>query len=64
MDNLFTAHELEQWLKNLSRDFTLGDCLFVVVKLTENADFDKYGHYRYGMCFDAHSFFSINGEFS
>ena len=44
MVNLFIAHELEQWLKYLSRNVTILDCLFVAVKLTENADFDKYEH--------------------
>ena len=62
---LFIVYELEQWLKLLpiSKNFTLGDCLFVVVKFTENTNFSKYGYCGYGMWFNACSYFLINGEF-
>ena len=39
--------------------FILGDCLVEAVKLTENADRDKYGYTCYGIGFDAHSQFSL-----
>ena len=61
--NLFFVYELNTWSKNSNTDFTLGDCLFGVVKLTKNTHPNKYGYSGYGIGFDAHSGFSINGEF-
>ena len=40
--NLFIVYELETSPFNQGLDFTLGICLFGGVKLTENADPDKY----------------------
>ena len=37
---------------------TLENCLFGAVKLTKNADIDKYGYSNYGIGFDRHGFFS------
>ena len=34
-------------LRNLTTDFTLGNYLFGTVKLTKNADLDKYKHTGY-----------------
>ena len=42
-------------VKYLNTNFTLADCLFGVVKLTKNADPDKYGHIVYRTEFDARS---------
>ena len=39
---VFCRRSLTPWLRNLSTDFTLNDCLFGSVKLTKNADPDKY----------------------
>ena len=44
---------------NNSRDFTLKVCLFVTVKLTKNADPDKYSYPGYGIIYDACSLFSF-----
>ena len=33
-------------------DFTLHDCIFVAVKLSKNADKDKYGNSGFGLGFD------------
>ena len=43
---------------NVSSDPTLENCLFRAVKLTENADIDKYEYSSYGIGFDRHGFFS------
>ena len=42
--NLFIVYELDKSSRDLNTDFTLGDCLFRAVKLTKNADLDKYGY--------------------
>ena len=39
--------------RDLNTDFTLGNCLFAVVKLTSNVDPDKYRYSGYGIGFDA-----------
>ena len=49
-------------VKRFKNKFTLGDWLFGAVKLTKNADPDKYGYSDYGIGFEAGSNFSINGE--
>ena len=36
------SYTLGPQLRNLNTDFTLGNCLFGSVKLTKNADLDKY----------------------
>ena len=36
--------------------------MFVVVKITTNADTDKYSYSRYGIGFDSCSFFSISNS--
>ena len=47
------------WPKDLNADFTLKNCLFGAVKLTENADPDKYSYSGYGIWFNSHFFYSI-----
>ena len=39
----------------------LENCLFGAVKLTKNADIDKYGYSSYGIGFDRHGSFSFPG---
>ena len=60
--NLLISYELDTWSRDLSTEFTLGDCLFGAVKLTKNADCGKYGCSDYGTGSDARSQFSLNGE--
>ena len=55
--NLYISYTLRLQLRNLSTDFTLGNCLFGFVKLTKNADLDKYKYSGYGIGFDSHSEF-------
>ena len=40
--NIYISYTLNQWLRNLNTDFTLNNWLFRSVKLTKNADPDKY----------------------
>ena len=50
---------LNQWQRDLNTDFTLSDCLFRSVKLTKNADPEKYIYTGYGIGFDLRSKFSL-----
>ena len=43
--------------RDLNTDFRLGISVFGAVKLTKNADLDKYGYSGYGIGFDARSQF-------
>ena len=40
--NFYISCKLDTWSKYLSTNFTLGNCLFGALKLTKNADLDKY----------------------
>ena len=55
--NLYISYTLGLQLRNSNTDFTLSNCLFGSVKLTKNADLDKYKYYCYGIGFDSHSDF-------
>ena len=55
--NLYISYTLGLQLKNLNTDFTVGSCLFGSVKLTKNADPDKYKYTGYGIGFDSRSEF-------
>ena len=57
--NLFIAYELDRWSRDLNTDFTLKDCLFGAVKITKNADPDKYGYSGYDIGLDSRSEFSL-----
>ena len=48
-------------LRNTSTDFTLNNCLFGSVKLTKNADPDKYKYNNYIVGFDSRSEFPYTG---
>ena len=45
--------------RNLNTDFTLNNCLFGSVKVTKNADPDKYKYSGYGIGFDFRSAFLV-----
>ena len=60
--NLYISYELDTSSKDLNTDFTLGNCLFGAVKLTKNADPDKYKYSSYGIGFDSCSRFSWTDE--
>ena len=55
--NLYMFYTLGPQLRNLSTDFPLGNCLFGSVKLTKNADLDKYKYTGYRIGFDSLSEF-------
>ena len=57
--NLYISYTLTPKLRNLNTDFTLGNCLFGSVKLTKNADPDKYKYIGYSIGFDSCSEFSL-----
>ena len=52
-------YELDRWSQDLNAKFTLKDCLFGAVKLTKNADSNKYSYSGCGIGFDSRSLFSI-----
>ena len=49
----FESYTLGPRVRNSNTDFTLSNCLFGSVKLTKNADLDKYKYTGYGMGFDS-----------
>ena len=57
--NLYIFYTLDIWSRNLNIDLTLVNCLFGVVKLTRNADPDKYEYSGYGIGFDVRLQFSL-----
>ena len=57
MVNLFIAHELDTWSRDLNEKITLDDCMFGAVKLNEVADPNKNRCSRYDIGFEARSLF-------
>ena len=57
--NLYIAYKLNIWSQDLNTEFSLKDCLFGAVKLTNNGNPNKYCYSGYGIGFDSHSLFSI-----
>ena len=55
---MFIVYELDRWSQKLNTDFTLKS-LFGAVKLTKNADPDKYRYNGYGIGFDLPSEFLL-----
>ena len=63
--NIYIVYEISLWPYTQGVDFTLGNSLFGAIKLTKNADPDKYSYYEYGIGSDARRIFLISdgGEF-
>ena len=61
--NIYIVYEITSNYNNSSYP-TIENCLFGFVKLTENADIDKYGYSRCGIGFDRKVSFSIDDEIS
>ena len=59
--NIYIVYEIISNYKDINYP-TLENCLFESVKLTKNADMDKYGYFGYGIGFDRQSSFSIGNE--
>ena len=57
--NINISYIQDRWWRDLDTDFTLGNCLFGSVKLTRNADPDKYKYSSYDTGFDSRSQFSF-----
>ena len=57
--NLSISYTPSPWLRNLNTNFTLNNCLFGSVRLTKNADPDKYKYSGYVIGFDLRSEFSF-----
>ena len=57
--NLYISYMLSPWLRYLNTGFTLDNCLFESVKLTKNADPDKYKYSGHNTVFDSCSEFSF-----
>ena len=55
--NIYIVYDSKSTL-NYNDDFTLENCLFGAVKLTKNADVDKYKYFGYGIGFDGKGVFS------
>ena len=51
--NLYTSYTSGWQLRNLNTDFILSNCLFGSVKLTKNADLDKYKYTGYDIGLDS-----------
>ena len=58
--NIYIIYEIKLWQFNVGKDFELKDSLFGAVKLTKNADPDKYKDSGYGTGFDAPEKFSLS----
>ena len=58
--NVYIVYEISKTI-NISDYPTLENCLFGAVKLTKNADIDKYGYSGYGIGFETHGSFSFPG---
>ena len=59
--NMYIVYEVTSDYKDINYP-TLENCLFGSVKLTNNADIDKYRNFCYGIGFDRQSPFSIGNE--
>ena len=59
--NLYISYILTPWVRNLNTGFTLNKYLFESVKLTKNADPDKYKYSDYSIGFDSLLKFSFKG---
>ena len=59
--NIYIVYEITSDYKDINYP-TLENCLLRSVKLTKNADIDKYGYSGYGIGFDRETSFSIGNE--
>ena len=60
--NIHISYIPNPWLRNLNTGFTLNNCLFGCVKLTKNADLDKYKFSRCSIGFYSRSGISFHLE--
>ena len=60
MANIYIVCDIKLWSNIQSVDFALGNSLFGAVKLTKNADPDKYKYSGFCIRFDACGSFSLS----
>ena len=60
--NMYIVYEITSDCKDINYP-TLENCLFGSVKLTKNADIDKYRYSGYDIGFDRETSFSFNNDF-
>ena len=60
--NIYIVYEITSDYKDINYP-TLENCLFGSVKLTKNADIDKYGYTGYGIGFHRETSFSFDNDF-
>ena len=59
--NIYIVYEITSNYSDINYP-TLENCLFGSVKLTKNADIDKYGYFGYGIGFVRETSFSFGNE--
>ena len=59
--NIYIVYEIYKKGNIIISDPTLENCLFGVVTLTKNVNFDRYGYSGYGIGFDRKRSFSFSG---
>ena len=59
--NIYIVYEITSDYSSINYP-TLENCLFGSVKLTKNADIDKYGYSGYGIGFERNTSFSVGNE--
>ena len=59
--NLYVVYEITKF-PEVSSYPTLANALFGAVKLTKNADIDKYRYFGYGIGFDGKGFYSYPSD--
>ena len=57
--NFCIVYKIKLWKYKVDSDFTLGNSLFDVVKLTSNVDPDRYSYSGCGTRFDSRGIFSL-----
>ena len=60
--NLYIVYELNIWSQDLNNEFTLKDCLFGNVRITKNANPNKYSYSGCGIGLDSHSLLSLPND--
>ena len=55
-------YTINLWPFKQIADFTLGNSLSGAIKLTKNADFDKYRYSGYGIGFNSYRSFSLSND--
>ena len=60
--NIYIVYEITSDYKDINYP-TIENCLFGSVKLTKNADINKYGYSGYGIGFDRETSFSFGNDF-